>query len=158
MSAAPPAFPERRRLLAALAAAGAALLAPARRLFAAPRPVTAFREEDFERALAVLLDGREARPGGEAVRIGVAELAENGAVVPLKVESDLPGVEAVTLLATKNPVPLIARFEFAAGVEAFVATRVKLAESSDVVALVETADGVFVARRHVRVTIGGCGG
>ena len=58
----------------------------------------------------------------------------------------------------KNPNPLSARFQVNPGVAANTSTRIKMGESSDVIAAVETADGVFVTRKNVKVTIGGCGG
>ena len=85
-----------------------------------------------------------------------AELAENGAVVPVKVETDFTTASSITLIATKNPVPLVAQFKFSERVVPFVATRVKLAESSDIIAVIDTPQGLFKAHRHVEVTIGGC--
>ena len=51
-----------------------------------------------------------------------------------------------------------ATLEFAADTLPFVATRIKMAEDSEVLALVEAGGRWFVASRQVKVTVGGCGG
>ncbi|MGH8596462.1 MAG: thiosulfate oxidation carrier protein SoxY [Gammaproteobacteria bacterium] len=144
----------RRTVIKAFAAL---LVAPSWALRATPatRPRAAFGEEAFDAAVAELTD--HATPTAtDKVRIGVARLAENGAVVPLKIEVELPDARAIAILATKNPVPLVARFDLPAGTLGFIATRIKLAESSEVVALIDTAAGWYMARQAVEVTIGGC--
>jgi sulfur-oxidizing protein SoxY len=53
-----------------------------------------------------------------------------GAVVPVKIHTDLDKVESINLIAEKNPVPLVASFKLATGVvNPFIATRIKLAQS-----------------------------
>jgi sulfur-oxidizing protein SoxY len=149
--------PARRTIIQALAVlVSAPLTMITRWCAAATRPQVAFSQDDVEAAITALSAG--AKPlASDKIRIGVARLAENGAVVPLKVDVDLPNVRTIAILATKNPVPLIARFDLAAGTRAFIATRVKLAESSEILALVETEAGWYLARQTVEVTIGGCG-
>jgi sulfur-oxidizing protein SoxY len=146
----------RRRLL--LAGLGGILAAPlawaAQRL--APRPVEAFRTETVEQTLRALFGDIEI-PLSEKIRIAAADLAENGAVVPIKINADLAEVRAISIIATKNPVPLVAKFVFAKTTAGFIATRIKLAESCEVIAVVETANGIYQARKAIEVTIGGCG-
>lgn len=87
------------------------------------------------------------------------EIAENGAVVPINITSRIPNTQSIAVLVEKNPNALAAKFDFPAGTEASVSTRVKMGQSSDVHALIKTADGkYFVATREVKVTLGGCGG
>lgn len=87
------------------------------------------------------------------------EIAENGAVVPINITSRIPNTQSIAVLIEKNPSTLAARFDFPAGTEASVSTRVKMGQSSDVHALIKTADGkYFIATREVKVTLGGCGG
>lgn len=87
------------------------------------------------------------------------EIAENGAVVPISVTSRIPNTQSIAILVEKNPNALAAKFDFPAGTEPTVTTRVKMGQSSDVHALIRTADGkYFVATREVKVTLGGCGG
>jgi sulfur-oxidizing protein SoxY len=85
------------------------------------------------------------------------DIAENGAAVPIAVASTLAGTESIALLIAKNPNTLAANFSFAEGTDAFVSTRVKMSETSDVFALVKAEGKYYYARKEIRVTIGGCG-
>lgn len=97
-------------------------------------------------------------PGTDGITLTTPEIAENGNTVPVSV--DAPGAVAIMLLATGNPEPAVATFTFgpAAGRQ-FAATRIRLAQTQDVVALAKMADGsIKQAQATVKVTIGGCGG
>jgi sulfur-oxidizing protein SoxY len=87
------------------------------------------------------------------------DIAENGAVVPVGASTTLPGVKRLALLVEKNPAVLSAVFEIGEGVDANVATRVKMGQSSNVYAVALMGDGrVLYAVKEVKVTLGGCGG
>lgn len=153
----PPQNPQRRRSLLRLAALAALpLFGWCRALWAAGRPVRAFQSEKLSETIKALAGDSEPMVT-DKIAIGMAELAENGAVVPVKVDVDLADVREISILASRNPVPLLASFELGPTVRPFVATRVKLAESCDVYAIARTVNGVYMARKPVRVTIGGCG-
>lgn len=93
-----------------------------------------------------------------AIRLTVPEIAENGAVVPVTVDSSLVKTEQIYILVEKNPNVLAAEFSFPVGTASFVTTRVKMKETSSVIALVK-ADGKFYrVAKEVKVTAGGCGG
>lgn len=95
----------------------------------------------------------------DKINIKAPEIAENGAVVPITVETDLPGIKTISILVDNNPSPLTSVFNLSDHILPFVSTRVKMAESSQVVALVENLQGEFFsAARSIKVTIGGCGG
>ena len=106
-----------------------------------------------------------AKPVEGRITITLPEIAENGNTVPFTITVDSPMTEAdyvktLTVISTGNPVPTIAAFHFTpeAG-RAFVSSRLRLAQTQDVVALAEMSTGRFVmSRRNVKVTIGGCGG
>ena len=44
--------------------------------------------------------------------IEAPQIAENGAVVPIEVMSNLPGTTSIAVLVDKNPFPLVGQFEF----------------------------------------------
>lgn len=91
--------------------------------------------------------------------IRAPDIAENGAVVPIEIQSNIPGTNAISVLIEKNPFPYAATFDFSQGAVPFIALRVKMGETSNVRAVVATADGKFHgAMKEVKVTIGGCGG
>lgn len=93
------------------------------------------------------------------VTITGPDIAENGAVVPVGASAALPGVKRLALLVEKNPAVLSAVFDIGEGVDANVATRVKMGQSSNVYAVALLGDGrVLYAVKEVKVTLGGCGG
>ena len=87
------------------------------------------------------------------------DIAENGAVVPIAVSTALPGVKRIAFLVEKNPTTLAGVFEFTDLVETSVATRIKMGQTSNVLAVAILGDGkVLFAQKEVKVTLGGCGG
>jgi sulfur-oxidizing protein SoxY len=90
--------------------------------------------------------------------IEAPQIAENGAVVPIEISSNVPGTTSIAVLIEKNPFPLASRFEFKEGALPFVKLNVKMGETSDVRVVAEAAGKHFVASREIKVTIGGCGG
>lgn len=86
------------------------------------------------------------------------EIAENGAVVPISVTSNIPKTESISVLIDKNPNTLAASFDIPAGTDPSISTRVKMGQSSDVFALVKADSKYYVAKREIKVTLGGCGG
>jgi sulfur-oxidizing protein SoxY len=139
-------------ILALLMAAG---IQPARAQ-AQPWNQAAFSGKTLKEALAAL--GAQSPAASDSVLIKAPEIAENGAVVPVAVESKLPGTQSIMLLIEKNPLPLAASFDIPAGTEPSVSTRVKMGESSDVYALVKADGKYYFAKKEVKITIGGCGG
>ncbi len=116
----------------------------------------AFSAATAAAALAELFPGRKITPHG-GIRIGVDSLVENGAVVPIKVDTDLKEVESITILVEKNPNPLIAHFELSPRCKGFVATRIKVAEPSNIMAVVQAGGSLYSASQFVEVVEGGCG-
>jgi sulfur-oxidizing protein SoxY len=93
------------------------------------------------------------------VTITGPDIAENGAVVPIGAATSLPDVKRIMLLVEKNPAMLSAVFDVTDAVDANIATRVKMGQSSNVFAVAEMNDGrVLYAVKEVKVTLGGCGG
>jgi sulfur-oxidizing protein SoxY len=87
------------------------------------------------------------------------DIAENGAVVPVGVSTNLPGVKRLLVMVEKNPSILIAAFDVTDAVEASFSTRVKMGQSSNVYAVAIMADGkALFSGKEIKVTLGGCGG
>jgi len=147
---------QRRQLLAcsgALASAGFLGVLP--RAFAT--------QEDVQKAIAEFGGDVAAEPG--KITLTAPEIAENGNSVPIAVSVESPMsaddyVESVMILAEGNPSPLVATFHFTpASGEARASTRMRLAQTQNVVAVAKMSNGtVFTDSRNVKVTIGGCGG
>ncbi|MBI4294090.1 MAG: thiosulfate oxidation carrier protein SoxY [Betaproteobacteria bacterium] len=140
-------------LLALLGAAG----------FAAPNTVmaadwnkTAFDGKSVQEAFKAL--GAASPAESADIVMKAPDIAENGAVVPVGIESKIQGTESIALVIEKNPSPLAAAFDIPAGTELAVTTRVKMAETSNVYALVKAKGQYYVAKKEIKVTLGGCGG
>ena len=86
------------------------------------------------------------------------EIAENGAVVPVGVTSNIPNTESIAILVEKNPNVLAAVFDIPLGTEPVIVTRVKMAQSANIYALVRADGRYYLASKDVKVTLGGCGG
>jgi sulfur-oxidizing protein SoxY len=141
----------RRTLLGALAAM---LLKPMAALAAWNE--NAFGAKTAQDALKSLGAGNSA-PSSDIV-IEAPQIAENGAVVPIEITSNIPGTTSIAVVLEKNPFPLAAKFDFKEGALPYVKLNVKMAETSDV-RVVATAGGRHhAATREIKVTIGGCGG
>ncbi len=114
----------------------------------------------FKKALDVVTNGKGAKES-DKVHLIVPEIAENGAVVPVKVNVDVPieQVKSIHILSTKNSNARCADvFLTPRNGKAYFATRIKLGGTQEVVAVAVLKDGsAIMAKKPVKVTIGGCG-
>jgi sulfur-oxidizing protein SoxY len=145
-----------RRLLLQGSVALAALMALPRALLAA-WPEKAFASSAASEAMTELFGTDQTTPSS-AISLSAPEIAENGAVVPITVETTLDKVQSVSIVVDKNPRPLAISFEIPEGTLPNVACRIKMGQTSPVTAVVKTDSGLFSATKEVKVTIGGCGG
>ena len=145
--------PLRRTLLGA--AAALLLLRPFAALAAAWNK-DAFGAKTAQDALKGIGAGDAA--ASKDLLIDAPQIAENGAVVPVEISSNVPGTTAIAVVIEKNPFPLAGRFEFKEGALPFVKLNVKMGETSDVRVVAFAGGKQFTATREIKVTIGGCGG
>jgi sulfur-oxidizing protein SoxY len=136
-------------------AVGAGLLTP--RMVLAAWPEAAFGAKSVDEALTALLGG-SAHEASEDIKIKAPDIAENGAVVPVTVDSSISDIESISIIAEGNATPLVASFVLGEGAVGFVSTRIKMGKTANVVATVKAGDKVYSAAKEVKVTIGGCGG
>ena len=116
----------------------------------------AFGNKDFDAAMkAIGAEGAAAHP---ALALKVPDIAENGAVVPVDVVSNIPNTTSISILVKKNPFPLVATYDFANGALPDISARIRVAETSAVVAVAKADGKVYSAQKEVKVTVGGCGG
>lgn len=118
--------------------------------------VDAFAAGTEREALDVFFPNREIIPT-EAIKIGVHDVIENGAVVPIKIETGLPAVQSISILVERNPNPLIAHFDLSPECKGFIATRIKVGQPSDIIAIVQSEGKLYSKRKFVEVVEGGCG-
>jgi len=136
-------------------AAGAGLLRSGQAL-AAEWPKAAFEAGDVAAAgkAAFGSDGATSKD----IKIKAPLQAENGAVVPVKVETSLADVKSIAIFVAKNPKPLATKVDFSGDSVGYYSTRVKMGKTSDVIVYVNSGGKILKASAMVKVTVGGCGG
>lgn len=122
-----------------------------------------FASEASDKLIADFTGGKEATMGKVALK--APEIAENGNTVPVSFVVDSPmsaddHVVAVMLVAVGNPGPAVATFNFSPlNGKAAASTRIRLAKTQEVMAVAKMSNGsIFMDKKTVKVTIGGCGG
>src|SRR6266403_2887668 len=119
-------------------------------------PEDAFKAKSDADAIKSLY-GKTAEPS-DKVKMDAPEIAENGAVVPISVTTTLADVTSIAFLVAENPNALAASYKIPAGTMPSVANRLKMAKTSNVIAIVEAGGKLYSATKEVKVTVGGCGG
>ena len=119
-------------------------------------PEDAFKVKGDAEAIKTLY-GKSAEPS-DKVKLDAPEIAENGAVVPISVSTTLADVTSISFLVSENPSALAASYKIPAGTMPSVANRLKMAKTSNVIAIVEAGGKLYSATKEVKVTVGGCGG
>jgi sulfur-oxidizing protein SoxY len=146
--------PIRRMTLQAIAVLAAGLMLPLRALAAWNKD--AFQSKSAADALKSL--GVASSSESKDVVIDAPQIAENGAVVPIEITSNVANTKSIAVVIEKNPFPLAAKFDFAEGAVPYVKVNVKVGESSFVRVLAEAGGKFYSASKEIKVTIGGCGG
>ena len=134
----------------AASAAGAVQFASVKLL---PDLELAFAARTFTEAIAAL--------GGmpqlsTQISLELPQLAENGALVPITVSSQLRDTRDILILVDVNPQPVAACFSFPDGTQAYAATRIRMAHSGTVYVAVRTEEGLFATSRAIEVSVSGC--
>jgi sulfur-oxidizing protein SoxY len=137
------------------AAVSAGLLSPKTALAAWSKD--AFEAKEVDAAMKGSM-GSADTAASDKIKLKAPDIAENGAVVPITVTSEIEGTTQMSLLVAGNNTPLTSTYELGPTTEAYISTRVKMGKTSDVIAVVKADGKLFSARKEVKVTIGGCGG
>ncbi|MEX2151086.1 MAG: thiosulfate oxidation carrier protein SoxY [Steroidobacteraceae bacterium] len=131
---------------------GATLLKPAH----AARNEGAFEAKSAMDAMRTL--GMANAEETKDIVIRAPDIAENGAVVPIDITSNVPGTTSISVFIEKNPFPYTGSFEVSQGAVPFVHLRAKMGETSPVRVVVAAGGKFYTTAKEVKVTIGGCGG
>ena len=122
-------------------------------------------EEKVDATLKRLFGGRPIKDGSSVIKMDLPLIAENGAVVPITVEVQSPMtptsyVKSIYIISDHNRRPMNARFSLTPEMgAASIGANLRLNETGDVRAIAELNDGtLLMAKREVKVTVGGCGG
>jgi len=104
------------------------------------------------------LGGNAPLPSNDITFFSTPDIAENGAVVPVGIASKIPQTQAIAILIEKNPNMLAAVFDIPPGTDPSLSTRIKMAQTSNVYALVKARGKYYATSKEIKVTLGGCGG
>lgn len=140
---------------ASFAAAGFAVFTPLPA--AAAWPKEAFAAPKTKETLEALYGQGSPEESG-AIKLTMPEIAENGSQVPFVVETSLPNVDSIAVIAEENPRPLSAAATFDKRAVPTLKSRLKLAKTQKLIAVVRSDGKLYSTSRIVKVTIGGCGG
>ena len=132
-----------------------ALMGLPRALLAGVWPNQAFESTAASEALVNLLGTDRTIPSDE-ITLRAPLVAEDGSIVPISIATTLPDVRSISIVVMNNPRPLAVSFEIPAGTLPDISCRIKMAETSGVMAVVQTDSGIFSASVIVKVTLGGC--
>src|SRR6202049_386316 len=119
-------------------------------------PEDAFKAKGEADAIKSLY-GKTAGPS-DKVKLDAPEIAENGGVVSISVSTTVADVTSLSVVVSAHPNALAASYKIPAGTLPSVANRLKMAKTSNVIAIVEAGGKLYSATKEVKVTVGGCGG
>lgn len=143
-----------RRNVLALGAGALTLMAMPLQLLAGKKE--AFMDKKMDSAIKGLYGSMKTTKSG--VKLKAPNIAENGAVVPITVSSDVKNVESIAIFIEQNPRPLVAVFNVKSGTVPTFSTRVKMGKTSKIVVVAKADGKLYSTSKEVKVTIGGCGG
>ena len=146
-----PSATTRRQILAAAGGLGAALIV---------RPAQA-TPDDMKAAIRRVVGDAPIKPG--KVKLNLPPLVENGNTVAMSVSVQSPmtakdHVKAIHVFTEKNPQPNVVSVKLGprAG-KAEISTRIRLADTQNIVAVCEMSDGSFWSDKiEVIITLGAC--
>lgn len=143
-----------RRVFLQGAVAGGAVLAAGTTLVAAPALASKADEEMAK------IFGKKKMGDGSKIKLETPTIAENGRVVPIKVDASGAGpVKTLYVFGEKNPIPLVGKFEIGASGVPYIETNMRLKGTSSIIVVAELKNGKLIkTSKKVKVTIGGCGG
>ena len=154
----------RGALLAATGLVGSGSVARSGQLLAdwAGDPDPEVPNEEVARILREISAGKPIRRGH--VSLDMPVVAEDGRIVPVIIESDLPMtperyVKSIHLIVDHNPDAHLAAFHLSPAIGSVsISTRIKMKRTTWVRALARTSDGeIWAAYTRVQVTLNGCG-
>ncbi len=96
----------------------------------------------------------------DKIDIQAPTIAETAAAVPITVQSDIPvdQVEKLWIFVDNNPIPYVLDMSVTPlSGRVFISTRIKMAQTSNVRAILKLKDGSYMmAMKEVKITVGGC--
>lgn len=121
--------------------------------------------ENVDQTFARLFGNRKIEYSKTKVSFIAPNVAENGAVVPVMIESKVPisgsnHVKKIYIIVDKNKRPHAATFEFTPETgTGYAAINTRVGKTTWIRAIMEMNDGTLIGgKKEVKVVVGGCGG
>lgn len=151
----------RRLLLKGTAAGGALAATLGSGLFTLGQAVAGqaragFSTNDIDQAIEALYGDLPVEDSDRVAVEGPPGVADDGGQVPITVRADWAEVESISLFAAGNQPPLLASYDFPRPCPGTLATRIRMAESADVVAIVKANGQLYRSASFVRIGAAGC--
>ena len=150
---------KRRSFIKSTVAAGAAIstgILSTNTAFAAAHGGDIRKAKSVDEVLKML--GATGATESADIKIKAPEIAENGAVVPVGITSNIAGTTEIISITAANPTPFAAKYIFGESAVPAVKSRFKMGKTTDVIAVVKAGGKFYTAKANVKVTKGGCGG
>ncbi len=144
----------RRQFLKSVAAASIAAFALPRVILAKVWDKAAFSKTQMAMAFDAM--GIISPIASDQITLMAPDRAENGAVVQVEVKSKLANTESIMLFVDKNPTNLIAHYQFSPSMVGAITTRIKMADTSNIIAVVKSNGQYYQQRKRVVVLESGC--
>ncbi len=145
---------DRRKLIKSLIAISSTLVLLPQTIWAA-WPKQAFQAEQLDNALFELY-GEQLPELSKQIKIKLNKRVESGDSVAVNIATSLDEVESISLFVSKNTPPLTANFNFSNQAIPYIATRIKLSQNCEVIAVVKTKTGLFRQQKSIKVLSGSC--
>ena len=133
-------------------AASSGLLIPGTAIAAYPKQ--AFQSKDIVSALSAGLGSSDFSASDDII-IKVPGIAENAAVVPIQIISNIEQTESIALILEGSPNPFIAMFKFYDS-QAKVSTRIKMLKSGELLVVVKADGRLYAAKQSIAVSESEC--
>lgn len=114
----------------------------------------AFTSNDLDSALAA--SGAASAEVSDKIKIQIPPSPADASKVSVEVTSELPNTESIAIYVEKNKTPLSAVFNLGKNTEPYINTRVKMSQSTNVVAVVTAGGKKYKAHVAVIITASGC--
>ena len=92
----------------------------------------------------------------DKIEIDAPHIASDAGLVPVRIRSGFEKTEAISLVVAGNAAPFTAHFRLYEA-QNFVSTRIRVADSSDLVVVVKADGALHAGRRPLRVGRNACG-
>jgi len=118
---------------------------------------TGFGLADINKTIQTITNGQNPNNSNLIFLNKINNEAPDGRRVPIEITTSLTKVQKIAVLFDKNPNITCAIFDFNETLEPYVATSIKMQQSGTLNILVQSNNQWFIAKKVVKVLIGGCG-